>query len=72
MAVDADLDGQLGLGVDVGGLGREHDRRAGADQRVVELAEEQRLGRRVVAQFRGVLRIVPADADDLHAIILTQ
>ena len=68
----ADLDRELGLGVDVRRLGRQHDRLARADQRVLELAEEQRRGGRLVAELRRVLRVVPADADDLHSVILTE
>ena len=68
----ADLDRELGLGVHVRRLGREHDRLARADQRVLELPEEQRLGGRLVAQLGRVLGVVPADADDLHSGILTE
>ena len=67
-----DLDRQLGLGVDVRRLRWDDDRVAGADQRVLELAEEQRLGGRLVTQFGCVLGVVPPDANDLHALILTQ
>ena len=66
-AADADLDTELRFGVHMRRLWRDDDRFARADQRVLELAEEQRLGRRIVAELGGVLRIVSPYADDLHA-----
>ena len=68
----ADLERELGLGVDVRRLGRQHDRVAVADQGVVELAEEERLRRRIVAELGRVLGVVSSDADDLHSEILTR
>jgi hypothetical protein len=44
-------------------LGRKHDRLARPDQRVLELAEEERRGGRVVAELGGVLGVVTPDAD---------
>src|SRR5207248_7929944 len=46
-AAAPDLDAQLGLGIDVRSLGGQHDRIARADQRVLELAEEERSRRRL-------------------------
>ena len=63
----ADLDGELGLGVDVGRLRRQHDRLAGPDQRVRELAEEERLGRRLEPLLADVRGVVEPGADDLHS-----
>ena len=67
MPAGADLDAQLGLGVDVSRLRRDDDRLAGADQRVRELAEEEGSGRQLVSELRRVLRVVSSDADDLHS-----
>jgi hypothetical protein len=71
LAAAADLDRELGLGVDVGRLRREDDLVSRADQGVLELAEDERLGRRFVAELGRVLRVISADANDLHAPILT-
>jgi hypothetical protein len=70
-AAAADLHGELGLRVDVRRLRRDRDRLARPDERVRELAEDERLGRQVVSELRRVIRIVPPDADDLHSAILT-
>jgi len=67
----ADLDRELGLGVDVRRLGRNDDRIARPDQRVLELAEDERLGRWLVSQLSRVLRVVEPDADDLHVLIFS-
>ncbi len=69
---DADLDRELGLGVDVGGLRRQHDRLARPDEGVLELPEQERRGGRVVAELGRVLCVVASDTDDLHRPILTQ
>jgi len=71
VSLAADLDRELGLRIDVSRLRRQDDRVPRPDQRVLELAEDERLGRRLVAELGCVLRIVPADADDLHEPILT-
>ncbi len=65
----ADLDRELGLGVDVRRFGRQHDRLARADQRRRELAEEQRLGRRLDPLLLDVGEVVEPGSDDFHAPI---
>ena len=65
-----DLDRELGLGIDMRRLERQHDRLAVADQGVLELAEEERLAGRVDAELGGMLGVVSTDANDLHAVIL--
>ena len=56
----------LSFGVDMRRLTRQDDGVARADQRVLELAEKQRRGGRLVAELGRVLRVVAPDANDLH------
>ena len=67
----ADLDGQLRFGVDVRRLGGRTIRSPGPISVFANLPKMQRLGGRVVAELGGVLGVVPPDANDLHAVILT-
>ena len=71
-AAGPDLDAQLGLSVHVRRLGGKHDRLVRSDQRVLELAEDERRRGRVVAELGGVLGVVAPDTDDLHGPILTR
>jgi hypothetical protein len=61
----ADDDAELGLVVDLGRLGRQHDGIAVADQRVGPLREQQRRLREVLAALGRVVAVVEPDADDL-------
>src|SRR5205823_12040382 len=65
-----DLDGELGLRVDVGRLRWEDDRLARPDQRVLELAEEERLRRRLPARLPDVAQVVEPGAENFHRRIL--
>jgi len=70
-AGDSDLDRELGLRVHVSRFKRQDDRLAGPDQRIRELAEDEgSLGRRVT-ELRRMLRVVSANANDFHSVILT-
>src|SRR5439155_18753906 len=60
-----DHDPELRLVVDLLGDRWESDRLAGPDDGVVELGEQQRARRQVLARLPGVLLVVEADADDL-------
>src|SRR5205085_4985119 len=66
----ADLDGEFGLGVDVRGLGRQDDRLAGADHRVRELAEEERLRGRLAPRLPDVVEVIEAGTENFHRGIL--
>src|SRR5262249_4211968 len=65
----ADHDGQLGLGVDVPGPGRQHDRVAVAAERVRELGEQERRLRRLRLRLAGVVGVVETDAHDLRSSV---
>ena len=70
-AGDSDLDRELGLRVHVSRFKRQDDRLARPDQRIRELAEDEGSLGRGVTELRRMLRVVSANANDFHSVILT-
>src|SRR5204862_6940846 len=62
----ADDDGQLAFVIDALRLRRADDRAVWRQDRAGRLQEDDRLGRRVVAQLLRMIRVVAPDRDDLR------